>query len=183
MEENTIIHIDSGFNRIFKKKQYSPVTQMPAQTVIDNIPVAHEQETFIQYVERPAGDNAQVEIENVVPDVVVSANDKEYKMPSTVNETQVFENGQFKIKQEATTKIDVTKMVNEQMEQERKEIKRKQRIETAQKTFWGVVAGVIIDAIVSKMIKALVRGPIVFLKNFNGNFLKRRSFDIGIEHY
>lgn len=123
---------------------------MPAQTVIDEIPVAHEQETAIEYVERHAGDNAQVEIETVVPDVVVRANDKEYKMPSTVKETQAFENGQLKIKQEATTKIDVTKVVNEQMEQERKELKRKQRIETTQKTFWGVVAGLIIGAAVSR---------------------------------
>ncbi|NLU44891.1 MAG: hypothetical protein GXX11_08525 [Acholeplasmataceae bacterium] len=36
------------------------------------------------------------------------------------------------------------------MEQERKELKRKQRIETAQKTFWGVVAGVIIGTVVSR---------------------------------
>ena len=109
-----------------------------------------EQETAIQYVERPAGDNAQVELETPVPDVLVRANDKEYKMPSTVKETQAFENGQLKIKQEATTKIDVTQVVNEQMEQERKEIKRKQRIETAQKTFWGVVAGAIIGAVASR---------------------------------
>ena len=138
------------YSNFVNKKQPAPVTTMQAQNVIDNIPVAHEQETSVQYVERPAGDNAQVDIETAVPDVVVRANDKEYKMPSTVKETQAFENGQLKIKQEATTKIDVTQVVNEQMEQERKEIKRKQRIETAQKTFWGVVAGVIIGAVASR---------------------------------
>lgn len=92
----------------------------PTQNVISEIPVTHDQQTSISYGARAPDDNAQVDISSKPPAVIVRANDKEYTMPSTVKETAAFENGQLKIKQETTAKIDVTQVVNEQMEQERK---------------------------------------------------------------
>lgn len=132
---------------IFGYKYFTRTPEAPyvppanPSTVIDSIPVAHTQDTTIQYVERQTGDSAQVELRTPAPIVVVRANDKEYTMPSTVKETSAFENGQLKIKQETTANIDVTKVVNEQMEQERKQLKATHKREECQKTFWGIVGG------------------------------------------
>ena len=104
----------------FTRSTYVEPLVKPVATVIDSIPTESTQQTTIGYVERAPNDNAQVTLDTNVPQVVVRANDKEYTMPSTVKESSAFENGQLKIKQESTTKIDVTQVVNEQMEQERK---------------------------------------------------------------
>ena len=130
-----------GYKYFTRTPETPYVPPVNPSTVIDSIPVAHTQDTTIEYVERATGDNAQVELRTPEPTVVVRANDKEYTMPSTVKETSAFENGQLKIKQETTANIDVTQVVNEQMEQERKQMKATHRREEIQKTFWGIVGG------------------------------------------
>ena len=135
------------FTRAPETPYVPPVTP---STVIDSIPVANTQGTTIEYVERKTGDNAQVELRTPAPTVVVRANDKEYTMPSTVKETSAFENGQLKIKQETTAKVDVTQVVNEQMEQERKQMKATHKREEYQKTFWGIVGGVTLGMLLNK---------------------------------
>lgn len=108
------------YNHFANKSDKNAETIPVRNTVIDTVPVTHEQQTIIKYVERPAGDNAQVDMHNEQPKLIARYNDTEYVVPSTVKETSLLENGQIKINQEATAKIDVTAIVNEQMEQERK---------------------------------------------------------------
>ena len=122
-------------NKNDKNTEATPVRN----NVIDTVPVAHEQQTIIKYVERPAGDNAQVDIQNEQPKLIARYNDTEYVVPSTVKETSLLENGQIKINQEATAKIDVTAIVNEQMEQERKALLAKYNRPNKIKA--GVLAG------------------------------------------
>ena len=157
MLENIKTYITTNLNRIlmtvliltyvffaysyFTRSTYVEPLVKPVATVIDSIPTESTQQTTIGYVERAPNDNAQVALDTNLPQVVVRANDKEYTMPSTVKESSAFENGQLKIKQESTTKIDVTQVVNEQMEQERKLLKAKSQREKVQHTFWGVVGG------------------------------------------
>ncbi|MHC1718473.1 MAG: hypothetical protein AB9883_07450 [Acidaminococcaceae bacterium] len=108
------------YNHFTGKSDKNTQTIPARNTVIDTVPVAHEQQTIIKYVERPADDNAQVDIQNEQPKLIARYNDTEYVVPSTVKETSLLENGQIKINQEATAKIDITAIVKEQMEQERK---------------------------------------------------------------
>ena len=138
------------YNYFTNKNDKNTETTPVRNNVIDTVPVAHEQQTIIKYVERPAGDNAQVDIQNEQPKLIARYNDTEYVVPSTVKETSLLENGQIKINQEATAKIDVTTIVNEQMEQERKQLKKENQRKETQKTFWGIIGGVAIGALMSK---------------------------------
>ena len=153
-----VIGIIFAFN-YYKNKDIvnEPVANTTIQTQVEKIkdvPVAHNTETVIQYVDRPVNSNAQVAVSTKAPEVIVEANGKEYPIKSDVKENAVMENGQLKIDQKSKAVISVDSIVNEQMAQERKETQIKEQkmqdkheLKEKQKTLWGTVGGILIGVL------------------------------------
>jgi hypothetical protein len=105
------------------------------------IPVKSDAETIVKYVERPADSMAQVKVDTIAPKIVVQANEKEYSFDSIMNEKYAFEKGQLQIQQSSAVVIDTTKIINDQMQEERLKLKRQEDRRTKQHAFWGIVTG------------------------------------------
>ena len=89
------------------------------------LPVDSTSNTVIRYVERATDDKAAVDVSMDTPKIIARANGKEYQFEQIATEKQAFEKGQLQIKQASTATVDVTQIVNDQMAQERVELKKK----------------------------------------------------------
>lgn len=85
-----VIGIIFAFNYYKNKdKVNEPIVNTTVQTQVEKIkdvPVSHNTETVIQYVDRPVTSNAQVAVNTKAPEVIVEANGKEYPIKSEVKD-------------------------------------------------------------------------------------------------
>ena len=91
---------------------------------IVRVPVKGETETRIEYVERAAGDPAQVKIETAPPRLVAEVNGRQLSFDSVSGEKYVFEKGQLILRQDSTTTLDLTAWANKELAGERERIKK-----------------------------------------------------------
>lgn len=80
------------------------------------VPVASEAKTEVQYVEKESPHDADVQIATQKPQVVVDYNGQQTKFATLDNETQKFENGKLKVEQESKTVLDVTPIVEREVQ-------------------------------------------------------------------
>ncbi|MDR3348101.1 MAG: hypothetical protein LBO03_00610 [Acidaminococcales bacterium] len=88
------------------------------------IPVQALAETKIRYVERTAGDRAQVKIETEAPEVIARINGQDFTFDSVAGEKHAFEKGQLVVRQESAATIDLTAWANRELAAQKEELKK-----------------------------------------------------------
>ena len=91
-----------------------PVTVTEIKEV--KVPVASETKTEVQYVPKESKDDADVQIHTQKPEVVVDYNGQQTKFATLDNETQKFDKGKLKVEQESKTVLDVTPIVQREVQ-------------------------------------------------------------------
>ena len=79
------------------------------------IPVEVKGDTVIQYVEKESPQDADVEITIPAPVVSVSYNNQKTELEGVSNETQKFEKGKLQVEQKTETTLDVTPIVDREV--------------------------------------------------------------------
>ena len=150
-------YVGSAF---FPSLDYSYIANTPIKEIVSDIkevPVQTNSGTSIGVVAKKSKDDVDVEIENKgakIKGVYTKVDgDKIYfDFPTKENEVATKEDGKFVFRQEYSTNIDVTEIVDKLNEEERKrhkeEMKHQKRVErrrVAQHLFWGVIGGVVFE--------------------------------------
>lgn len=84
--------------------------QVPVQ-----IPVEVKGDTQVVYVPKKSPSDADVSIMNPAPVVVMEYNGQEYKMPTVQGETHKFDKGKLDVEQSSKTTLDVTPIVEREV--------------------------------------------------------------------
>ena len=91
-----------------------PVTVTEIKEV--KVPVATETKTEVQYVPKESTHDADVQITSHKPQVVVDYNGQQTKFATLDNEQQKFDKGKLKVEQESKTVLDVTPIVQREVQ-------------------------------------------------------------------
>ena len=91
-----------------------PVTKVEVREV--KIPVATEQQSVVQYVEKASPADADVEIHNSKPTVEVNYNGQRTSFETLSNEKQKFDKGKLNVESETKTVLDVTPIVTREVQ-------------------------------------------------------------------
>lgn len=91
-----------------------PVTVTEIKEV--KVPVAAETKTQVQYVPKESAHDADVQITSHKPQVVVDYNGQQTKFATLDNEQQKFDKGKLKVEQESKTVLDVTPIVQREVQ-------------------------------------------------------------------
>lgn len=80
------------------------------------VPVASETKTEVQYVYKETPQDADVQIKTQPQQVVVDYNGQQTKFATLDSETQKFDKGKLKVEQESKTVLDVTPIVEREVQ-------------------------------------------------------------------
>lgn len=139
-----------------------PSTVVERVEVPIQVPVEVKGDTQIQYVEKTSTTDADIEMTQSTPQVVMKYNDQEYKFDTVAGETQKFDKGKLQVEQTAKTTLDVTPIVqrevaierqtitselNKQFADDKKKTDREHKFETARYTAYGILAGYVLHGV------------------------------------
>lgn len=109
-----VLFFSLGF-LICKLNKETKTVQTITETKEVKIPVKGETKTVVQYVPKESAHDADVNITNPAPVVVMKYNDKEYDLPTVQNEEHKFDKGKLDVQSETKTTLDVTPIVKEEV--------------------------------------------------------------------
>lgn len=95
------------------------------------VPVQVKGDTEIVYVEKESPDDSDVQITNTKPSISVDFNGQKTEFQTLDNETQKFEKGKLKVEQSSSVNLDVTPIVDREVN---RAVEAQKKIDDAEKS-------------------------------------------------